>query len=301
MESLSRTSRSRSKQVVLRLKQSILDGHTIADSFANLRPAISEMESGIISAVEQTGRLEHGFSQLAEYFGALDQARGSVVKKSLYPIFVLLLGVLTMNIKVLFIGGGLHAYVRNTLITLAVIVGVGLLVATTFYLLNKAAARNAGIDAMLLRLPMFGKMRRAFSLSRFCATFEMQLDAGINILDGFEAADRASQSGMIHAAVKTGLPKLRKGMQPSQILAESNAFPEEMVQAYTVAEETGELEEELKRLAMEYRAESFNRLEILTEWVARLLYLAVLLYVGYGIIDLYRTYLNAALKMGGID
>ena len=88
--------------MVLRLKEDILGGHTIADAFAHLRPAISEMEVGIISAVERTGRLEHGFSQLAEYFGALDQARRNVLKKSAYPIFVLLLGVLMTNIKVLF-------------------------------------------------------------------------------------------------------------------------------------------------------------------------------------------------------
>ena len=297
LESLSKTSRGRSKRIVLRLKQGISDGHTIGESFAQLLPAISEMEIGIISAVERTGRLEHGFSQLAEYFGALDQARGNVLKRSAYPMFVLLLGVLTTNIKVLFIGGGAQAYIRLTVITLAVIVGAGLVIAIASYFLIKAAARNAEIDAALLRLPVFGKMRRAFALSRFCATFEMQLDAGINILDGLEAADRASQSGMIHAAVETGLPKLRNGIQPSQLLAESNAFPEDMVQAYAVAEETGELEHELKRLAMEYQAESFNRLEILAEWIARLLYLGVLLYVGYGIIDLYRTYLNAALKM----
>jgi type IV pilus assembly protein PilC len=301
LESLSKTTRGKSKQAVLRLKERILAGDTIADAFTHLRPGISDMEIGIISAVERTGRLDHGFAQLAEYFGALDQARGNVLKGSAYPIFVLFLGVLVTNIKVLFTGGGLNAYVRNTLITFGIFVGAGLVIAVTAYLLNKAAARNAAIDSVLLRLPLLGKMRRAFALSRFCATFEMQLDAGVNILDGLEAADKASQSGMIRAAVEAGIPKIRTGIQPSQLLAESNVFPNDMVQAYTVAEETGELEHELKRLALEYRAESFNRLEILAEWIARLLYLAVLLYVGYGIIDLYRSYLTAALKMGGVD
>jgi type II secretory pathway component PulF len=129
----------------------------------------------------------------------------------------------------------------------------------------------------------------------------MQLDAGVNVINGLEAADKASNSGMIRAAVEAGIPKIRTGIQPSQLLAESNVFPNDMVLAYTVAEETGELEHELKRLALEYRAESFNRLEILAEWIARLLYLAVLIYVGYGIVTLYSSYLNAALKMGGVD
>lgn len=306
LESLSRTSRGRSKQIVLKLRQGILDGHTIADAFAQLRPAISEMEIGIISAVERTGRLEHGFSQLAEYFAALDQARSNILKKTAYPFFVLFLGVLTLNLKVflktMFKGGTIadafHAYFWQTLISLAVIGCSFLAIFIASLFLIKAATRSAVIDAILLRVPLFGKMRRAFALSRFCATFEMQLDAGVNILDGLEAAERASQSGMIRAAVKSGLPKLRQGIQPSQLFAESHAFPEDMVQAYTVAEETGELEHELKRLATEYRAESFDRLEILVEWFAKLLYLAIMAYVGYGIIDFYRTYLTEAMKIG---
>jgi type II secretory pathway component PulF len=306
LESLSKTSRGRPRQVILALKQSILGGLTIADSFAQLRPAISEMEVGIISAVERTGRLEHGFAQLAEYFGALDQARSNIIKKTAYPVFVLLLGVLTLNLKVflmvMFKGGGIKdavsAYSKHTLITLAVIGISGLAIFFISRFLNKAAARNAAIDHLLLRLPLFGKMRRAFALSRFCATFEMQLDASVNILDGLESAERASQSGMIRAAVETGLPKLREGIQPSQLFAESNAFPDEMVQAYTVAEESGELEHELKRLAMEYRAESFNRLEIVVEWIAKLLYFGVVVYVAYGLISFYSAYLNAVMKIG---
>jgi len=306
LESLSKTSRGRAKKVVLKLKQGIADGQTIAEAFAQQRPAVSEMEVGIISAVERTGRLEHGFAQLSEYFGALDQARLNIIKTTAYPIFVLFLGVLVLNLKVflvvMFKGGAIqdavHAYVRYTLISFGVIVCAGLAIFFISRFLNKVATRNAMVDGFLLRVPLFGKMRRAFAMSRFCATFDMQLDASVNILDGLEAAERASQSGMIRAAVETGLPKLRDGIQPSQLFAESKAFPDDMVQAYAVAEESGELEEELKRMAVEYRAESFSRLEILVEWIAKLLYFGVVVYVAYGIISLYSTYLNAVTHIG---
>jgi type IV pilus assembly protein PilC len=306
LESLAKTSRGRTLQIGLKLKQSILDGQTIAEAFANLRPAVSEMEIGILSAVERTGRLEYGFAQLADYFGALDQARGTVIKKSAYPIFVLLLSIFTLNLKsfliTMFAGGTIplafHAYLKSTATSLVTLVVAAVVIGAGCYFLIKAAGRNAVIDGFLLRIPVLGKMRRAFALSRFCATFEMQLDAGVNILDGLETAERASQSGMIRSAMETGLPKVRTGAQPSEILAASSAFPEEMVQAYTVAEEGGELESELKRMAAEYQLESINRLEILVEWVARLLYLGVLIYVGYGIISFYMAYINAAMKLG---
>ena len=42
-----------------------------------------------------------------------------------------------------------------------------------------------------------------------------------------------------------------------------------LAQAYAVAEESGELEGELKRMAAEYQLESINRLEILVEWAAQ--------------------------------
>ena len=298
LESLSRTTSGASKRLISQLAASLGEGHTIADAFARQRPMVTEMEVGVVMAVERTGRLEHGFTQLSQYFGALDEARKSIVKKSAYPLFILHFGILTVGLKVLLTGGGLHAYLKTTAITFAVIYGTAAILAAIFFVLLKQGASSPAVDSFLRRVPLFGKVRRAFAISRFCATYEMQLDAGVNVLDALETAERASQSGVIRAMVVTGLPRLRSGAQPGELLAGSGAFPEPMVQAFCVAEESGEMESELKRLAMEYQNEGLARLETLSEWLPRIVYIGILIYVGYGIIQFYRTYLGVLEKFG---
>lgn len=275
----------------------LAEGKSIAEAFAQQRPLVSEMEIGIVAAVERTGRLEHGFTQLSHYYRALDEARANIIKRSAYPIFILHFGILTVGLKALITGAGVAGYIHTTIVTfvaLYLIVGV---VGGVFYLLWKQGAGNPSVDKFLRKIPLFGKVRRAFAISRFCATYEMQLDAGVNVLDAMETAERASQSGLIRRAIHEGLPKLRTGSQPSELLTLS-AFPEPMVQAITVAEESGSMETELKRLAVEYQNEGLSRLEILSEWLPRLLYIGILIYIGYGIIQFYSVYLHKVESIG---
>jgi type II secretory pathway component PulF len=63
------------------LNRAIERGSTVAEAFAAQRPNVSEMEAGIVAAVERAGRLDRGLTQLAAYFGALDAARSSALNR----------------------------------------------------------------------------------------------------------------------------------------------------------------------------------------------------------------------------
>ena len=45
-------------------------------------------------------------------------------------------------------------------------------------------------------------------------------------------------------------------------------------------------------MAAEYQAEALSRLETAAEWVPRLLYVGILLYVGWSIIKMYQGYIS---------
>lgn len=287
LESLARTSRGSLRQFIAQLKAGASNGGTVAEAFATLRPAVGEMEIGTLSAVERTGKLERGLAQLAEYFGAMAQARSSFWKKSAYPLFLLHFGVLVLALPQALFGGGVSGYLRQTGLTFALIYGVALCLALLFPLLRDAGATSRGIDSLLRALPLFGGLRQAFALSRFCSTYEMQLDAGVNIIDALDSAGRASRSGLIATAVKRALPDVRGGMQVGPLLAGSGAFPQEMIRSICVGEDTGELDRELQRLAVEYQAEGLDRLETLADWLPKILYLVILVCLAYGIVKGY--------------
>ena len=292
LETLGQTARGAQRRLLQQLKADVAAGKTIAEAVSAQRSAVSDMEAGVIAAVERTGRLEYGFAQLSNYFAALERARARVLEKSAYPLFVLHFGIFILSLDTLLTGAGLTAYLKQTvgmLLLLYVLAGIAALVIRT---LRDAAAHSTAIDAFLRALPLVGKIRRAFATSRFCATYEMQLAAGVNVLDALGAAARASQSALANRGVHRAIGELRAGHQVGQALGASGAFPEPMIRAVCVGEETGELEEELTRVAADYLAEGLARLDTLAEWLPRLLYLAVLVTLGWKVISWYRNYLG---------
>jgi type II secretory pathway component PulF len=81
------------------------------------------------------------------------------------------------------------------------------------------------------------------------------------------------------------------------LLAVGGAFPEEMVRSFCVGEQTGELDSELQRLAADYQADGLARLDSLAEWLPRLLYIGVVIYVAYGAVTFYRSYLDQMMRL----
>jgi type II secretory pathway component PulF len=277
--------------LLTQLNSAVAGGLTVGEAFAAQRPAVSELEAGIVSAVERAGRLDRGLAQLAEYFGALDAARAGVIRKIAYPVFVLHFGILVLGVPTL-MASGLRAYVRETGFILALFYGVAIVIGLAVPLLRDLGSISARVDALLRMIPLIGGIRRDFAVARFCATYEMQLGASVNVMDGLAAAARASRSAMIAAAVKRALPEVRGGAQVGPLLALSQAFPQPMIQSFSVGEETGRLGEELDRLATDHQAAAITKLDTLAEWLPKLIYLAVCLYLGYRIVTWYGGYLQ---------
>jgi len=271
-------------------------GKTVAEACAAAQPTIGAMEGAILTAVERAGSLDRGLEQLAAHFGALAEARGKVITKLAYPAFVLFLGVALLNAPKL-VSEGVEAYLRATGIVLGVIVGAVVVVLFLRSIIAEAATFSSLAERLVRAVPLVGGMQRAFAMSRFCLAYDLQLEAGINTFDALKAGANASRSGMVRAAVRRALPDLRGGAQAGPLLARGDAFDPAVVQGILVGEESGRLDRELQRLAEEQRTIAFARLEALAEWGPRLLYLAVLGYVGWGIIQLYRGYLGQVQKI----
>jgi type IV pilus assembly protein PilC len=268
------------------------EGSTVAEAFASQRSEVSELELGTLAAVERAGKLDHGCAQLAAHFGSLAQAREAMLRKSAYPIFILHFAILVFALPRALMGGGLAAYLRETLTAFALIYGIGLCVVLVLPLLRDLGASSAMLDRLLRALPLFGKVRRAFAVARFCGTYQMQLDAGVNVTESLAAAGRASRSGWVGAVVRRALPEVRSGTQPGPLLAASGAFPAEVGQAICNGEETGALDDELRRLAREFQEEGLTRLDTLTEWLPRMVMIGIFIYVGYGIVTFYAGYMR---------
>lgn len=296
VEKLAATSSGRFRTVLRGFREAMDRQEDVGAAFASQKGVISPMESSVVVAVARSGRLEHGLQQLAEYFAALAQARATVIRKSAYPVFILHFGVFLLGTPKL-VTIGIGAYLRQIGVVFAVIYAVAGIAALLIRALREAGANNPSVDRILRRVPLIGKVRRAFALSRFCLIYDIQLDAAVNVIDALFAAGRASGSGLIQRAVQNAVPEIRTGSTVAALLGTSGAFPQEMMTALMIAEETGGLDRELPRLFAEFQREALLRLETAAEWSAKLLYVSVVLYLAWGIVTTYVRAMSTYGKM----
>jgi type II secretory pathway component PulF len=289
------------KRLPAALRRAVDAGSTVGEAFASLDPAVSRLEISIVDACDRSGKLDQGCDYLSEYFAKLDAARRLIIRKSLYPAFVLHFGVFVLPATKLVTGGSANEYLKQTFGLLLPLYACCALAAFVTAFVMREGARLPTMDFFLRLIPGVGKMRRAFALSRFCMTYDMQLQSGVNVMDSLTTAGAASQSALVIAAVEKMLPQIRGGAQVGPLLTSSRAFTEEMVRGIKIGEESGELDRELKRLAGLFQQEAVNRLEMFAAVFSKLIYFAVVIYIGYQIIQGYSAYLKQVDAAGNLN
>lgn len=298
-EKLTRASTGQVKQAARALHRQLEKGETAAEAFARLTPALGSMERTCLAAAARTGRLDFTLQRMADYFGVLNRARGEIIRHSAYPIFILHLGILLLGAPVL-VGenGGLQPFLHQVGPPFLWIYAFAIIFAVLAPIVADLAAASPTLDLALRVFPLLGRIRRDLSVARFFGTYDMQLDAGVNVIDSLISAAGASRSGMLFTTVKRALPELRAGGSVGPLLqAYPGALPADAVGALIVAEDSGELHRTLPQLQEEYEHDGLARLRTATEWMPRLLYFSVVLFVGWRIVGFYRDYLGEVTRL----
>ncbi len=286
-------SRGASRRVLEGIAAGVGRGETLADSLRGLR-GIDDLDIALFSASERAGKLDRGFDLASDYYHALSEARDRIIRKSAYPLFVAHFAVVVFGITRLMGESGsvervLQGMVMGFMILWGVIIGGLFLIKA----IRNRAAQSVALDRSLGLIPVIGGMRRDLALSRFSAAYDMQLEAGVNVLGALEASGRASASAAYRSASQKAAADVRSGEPVSTALTATRAFPERFLRAFMVGEESGRLDQELRSLSEEYRIGGLRKLESLSEWVPRFIFITVAVMVAWKVVSFYFGYLKS--------
>jgi type IV pilus assembly protein PilC len=167
----------------------------------------------------------------------------------------------------------------------AVVVGL-------LYLIKKWWLRQAQLQwvghAMLLRLPIVGRLIRHACLARWSRTLATLFTAGIPLVDALDATQ--SVTGHLHfeAATLAIRDQLILGQSLAQALAQHrHLFSHMLVQMCAIGEESGMLDSMLEKSAAHYEDEVSATIARLTTLVEPLIMLSLGLLIGGMVIALY--------------
>ncbi|MEX2578537.1 MAG: type II secretion system F family protein [Verrucomicrobiales bacterium] len=287
-------------------------GESIGDALGRSDGVVSELEREVVSAAEEGGTLEKGFGHLSEYFRRVDRTRRRILKGLTYPIVLVHLAVPVSAMAVaVFRGFSLdgstpagqtfsNAFANAAQTMLVVYLLIAILVVGAV-ILSRLSRRSGAVDALVNRIPLLGKARRAVAMERFSQVFEIFLLAGKKMSDSLAGAGKASGSGLIREASQAGSRLVAQGDRlAAAIYAAPSAFPHDFARGIDAAEESGQLDRELAEWGRFYSEAAAEAMEQLAEWTPKLFYWGILALVAFLIIraalayrDLLENLLNA--------
>jgi type IV pilus assembly protein PilC len=120
------------------------------------------------------------------------------------------------------------------------------------------------VDAMLLRLPLFGDLLQKTATAQFCRTFSSLSRAGVPILLSLEIVRETTGNSIISDAIINSRNDVQEGIPLSVALARKKVFPEMAVSMLAIGEETGGLDAMLAKVADFYEDEVAAAVKALT-------------------------------------
>lgn len=257
--------------------------------FSGAGPAFGSLDREIIRGGEASGRIAEAMGYLSGYYGALDRTRKRLIANTLYPIFLLHFGAVALAVPQFFTGG-LEAFLKNVFAVLAIFYVLVAAIWFAFRSAVRAAEVNPAADQLLQAIPALGGTRLALVGSRFCMLMAILVKATGGILSAFTRSATASGSALFQRGAGEAVAAVQGGDPLGAAVARTRAFPEGIDRAFQVGETSGRLDEEMERQAARF-TEQFNaRLDLISSWVPKLIFLGVALWIAWSVIRFWQGY-----------
>jgi type II secretory pathway component PulF len=287
----SRAFRSPLTRVQVQLGQ----GYSITEAIRFQPGWLPPFDLALIQAGEESGRLPECCRLLAGYYEERARLARQVIGALLYPLFLAHFALLVFPLS------HLTALVQS--FDIVAFLGAKLVLALPFYLVacafvvaiqgQRSEPWRAFMERILGLIPAIGKARRQLALARLAAALEALLNAGVSIVEGWNLAADASGSPALRRAVHRWKRPLAAGQTPAELLHATPAFPELFANLYATGELSGQLDQTLGRLHRHYQDEGSRRLQLVAQWVPRLIYLVIVLSIAYFILNFWLGYFSA--------
>ncbi len=148
------------------------------------------------------------------------------------------------------------------------------------------AGRRA-MDALILKIPLFGDLVLKSSTAQFCRTFSSLTKAGVPILMSLEIVKETTTNSIISDAISSSRDDVLQGIPLSTALNRKNVFPSMALGMMAIGEETGEMDAMLSKVGDFYEDEVASTVKAITSMLEPMMIVVVGGIVGSILLAMY--------------
>ena len=304
------------KRILMDIKGTVEGGSTFAESLKRHPHVFDQLFVNLIAAGEVGGILDTILNRLSGFMEKSEKLKGEVKGALTYPIAVIVIALIIVTGLLVFIvpifedmfagfGSALPAptqIVVNMSDALAAHGGkmLGAAVAVFFGLKQyyKTTKGQYVMDAVFLKLPVFGDLLKKSAVARFTRTLGTMMSSGVPILEALDIVAKTAGNKVIEEALMKAKDALSEGKTLAEPLQETQVFPGMVTQMIAVGESTGAMDAMLNKIADFYEDEVDAAVKSLTSLIEPLLMAFLGVVVGGLVIALYLPIFSLAGAAG---
>lgn len=298
--------------IVDSVAQDVEAGETFSDALRRFPRSFPDLYVSMVRSGEASGDLDGVLLQLADYLESTEELKRRIRSAMTYPVVAFSIIILIAAGLIAFVvpqfaqifaelGGELPLptqmlitasdFLRSWYAVPSMILA-GILLTLFLRIYGGTPAGRYNLDALKLRLPIFGALQRKVAISRVTRTLSTLTRSGVNILQALEIVERTAGNEVYARAIREAGDSVRNGESLAGPLAESGAFPAMVTRMIGVGEKTGALETMLMKIADFYDSEVRATVDQLTSLLEPILIVMMGVVVGAIVVALFMPILQ---------
>ena len=268
--------------VTANIARTVEQGATLADALRKHPRTFDDLFTNMVEVGETGGILDVILQRLSAYIEKAAALKRKVKSAMVYPASIIAVAFLVIVFMLTFViptfaamfkdmGAELPMptriviwlsdFVRNYIfLIIAGMIGAGFAVRSYYRTENGKST----IDALLLKVPIFGTIFRKVAVARFTRTLGTMVQSGVPILEGLRITASTSGNKVVEKAVLQCRTSVTEGKTLAEPLKASGVFPPMVTQMISVGEQTGALDAMLAKIADFYDDEVDTAVNTLT-------------------------------------
>lgn len=303
------------KKVLKKVDEDIRKGYSLSEAFEQHPGVFNPLYISLVKAGEVSGTLHSVLDELSDNLERTEDTRRKVNSAMTYPIFILVFLAFVVWFLFYYIipkfssiyagfGAELPVATRMAIAISNVIKGnllgtLGIIVvfALVFFIINLTDKGRWTIDLIKLKLPVIGNLVESSVMSKFSRTFSILMKAGVPIMETLELVENVVGNAVIENAVRKSKVMIKEGYGIAHAFRTTGVFPSTLLQMISTGEETGDLDKLLSKTAEFYDKIIDSVIDKLTSLIEPMLIILMAGIVGTIIVVIYLPIFNLGEAM----
>ena len=304
-------------KLLMDIKTDVETGSNLADAFRKYPLYFDNLFCNLVGAGEAAGILDTLLDRLATYKEKIQAIKGKIKSALFYPLSIIVVAFVITAVMMIFVIPSFKDLFDNfgadlpapTLFVMtvsdyfvdywwAIFGGLGGTIYAFFYAWKRSAAVQRVMDRMMLKMPIFGEVIRKATIARWSRTLSTMFAAGVPLVESLDSVAGACGNYIYYEATKKIQVDVSIGNTLTCSMANTELFPNMVIQMVAIGEEAGSLEAMLSKIADFFEAEVDDAVEALSSLMEPLIMVVLGTLIGGMVVAMYLPIFKMGMAVG---